>query len=162
VNATPWKNKREQRSEGAAGSAITRFRDEMDHLFERFFGGAWPMSPMGGLTSRLSAGPRLDLAESDNDITIKAELPGMDPKEVDIQVVGNMLSIRGEKKQEMEEKKRDYHFVERQYGSFQRNVQLPSSINPEKVDATFKDGVLTVVIAKRPDAKRKRITVKSE
>ncbi len=162
MNITPWRNKRDQRSEGDAGTtSMSRFRDEMDNLFERFFGEAWPMSPFEGLVSRFGVGPRLDLAESENDITVKAELPGVDSKEVDVQVIGNTLTIRGEKKQEKEEKKRDYHFVERQYGAFQRSVQLPTTVDADKVEAVFKDGVLTVTIAKRPGAKPKRISVKN-
>lgn len=162
MNITPWRNKRDQRIDSDGGTtALTRLRDEMDHLFERFFGDAWPLGAMEGLMGRSGMGPRIDLAETDNDITLKADLPGVDPKEVDVQVVGNMLTIRGEKKLEKEDKKRDYHFVERQYGSFQRSLQLPTSVDPDKVDASFKDGVLTVTMAKRPDARPKRIAVKN-
>ncbi|HKQ48636.1 MAG TPA: Hsp20/alpha crystallin family protein [Phycisphaerae bacterium] len=162
MNITPWRNKRDQRIDSEGGTtALTRFRDEMDHLFERFFGDTWPLGAMEGLTGRSGMGPRIDLAETENDITLKADLPGVDPKEVDVQVVGNMLTIRGEKKLEKEDKKRDYHFVERQYGSFQRSLQLPTTVDPNKVDALFKDGVLTVTIAKRPEARPKRIAVKN-
>lgn len=159
MNIIPWLSKREDRRSGpSAESSITRFRDEMDHLFERFFTDPFGMEPFGG---RFAFGPRLDLAESDNDVIVKAELPGIDPKEVDLRVEGNLLTIRGEKKQEKEEKRRDYHYVERQYGSFHRSVQLPTSVDPDKVEAAYKDGVLTITIAKRPDAKAKRISVKS-
>jgi len=80
---------------------------------------------------------------------------------VDISLEGNILNIRGEKKEEKEEKKRDYYYTERQFGSFHRSIQLPSSVDPDKVEAKFKDGVLTVTVPKRADAKPKRIEVKT-
>lgn len=159
MSIIPWLSKREDRP-GAASpeTAVARFRDEMDHLFERFF-----MDPFGSPADRgqFLLGPRVDLAETENEITVKAELPGINPKEVDLRVEGNVLVIRGEKKHEKEEQRRSYHYVERQYGSFQRAIQLPMAVDPDKIEATYKDGVLTVAMAKRPDAKPRRVTVKT-
>jgi HSP20 family protein len=161
MNIIPWRNKSvERRGESPFDTSLARLRDEMDYLFDRFFGG-WGTGPMESLPARFGWGPRLDLAETENEITVKAEVPGVDPADVDLRVEGNLLMIRGEKKQEKEENRRDYHYVERQYGSFQRTVQLPGSADPNKVDASYKDGVLTVSIGKKPEAKAKKIAVRS-
>lgn len=163
MNLVPWRQKRENSLEtGGVGSPLARLRDEMDGLFERFFGDAWGTSMIESLPARLGWGPRIDLAESENEITVKAELPGVEAGEVNVEVVGSMLTIRGEKKQEKEEKRGGYHYVERQYGSFNRSIQLPTTVDQDQVAATFKNGVLTITMPKRPDAKAKRITVKSE
>jgi len=162
MSIIPWKSKsRESRGDEWPDTPLAKFRDEMDRLFDRFLGEPWGASPFESLPARFGFGPRIDLAETENDISLKAELPGVDPKDLDIRVEGSLLTIRGEKKQETQEKRKDYHYVERQYGSFHRTVQLPSTVDPDKVDAVFKDGVLSVTIAKRPDAKAKRVTVRN-
>jgi len=159
MSLIPWRSKKVERIDDPPEPGLARVREEMEDLFERFF-----RNPFGALSDRpfgrLGWAPQVDLAESADDVAVKVELPGVDPKEVQIEVSGNMLSIRGEKREEKEEKKRDVHYVERSFGSFHRSVQLPNSVDSEKVDATFKDGVLTVRLAKRPEAKPKRITVK--
>lgn len=161
MNIIPWLSKREEMPRGSSPeTSISRLRHEMDNLFDRFFSD--PFTTMEPFGARGGFGPRIDLAESDSEVTVKAELPGIDPKDVDLRVEGNMLLIRGEKKQEKEEKRRDYLYVERQYGSFQRSVQLPSTVDPDKVDAAYKDGVLTVTLAKKADARARRIAVKSQ
>lgn len=163
MSLIPWRQKREDRPSSVDPWApLARFRGEMDNLFERFFGDVWGTSMLESLPARLGWGPRIDLAESENEITVKAELPGVEPNEVSVDVIGNTLTIRGEKKQEKEEKRENYHCVERQYGSFHRSVQLPASVDPNKVEAVFKNGVLTITMPKRPEAKAKRITVKTE
>ncbi len=160
MNIIPWLSKREDRLGTASPeNAVARLRNEMDQLFERFFTASFGSLPDRGQSV---FGPRVDLAESDNEITIKAELPGINPNDVDLRVEGNVLMIRGEKEQEKEEQRRNFHYVERQYGSFQRSVPLPMGVDPDKVEASYKDGVLTVTIAKRPDAKARRIAVKAD
>jgi HSP20 family protein len=161
MNLIPWRNKRENKDNDTAEQhPLTRLRGEMDQAFERFWRDPWSAS-LGDISpSHAGFGLRLNLAESDNDVTVTAEVPGVDAKEIDIDVSGNTLTIRGEKKEEKEDKKRDYHYVERSYGSFHRSVQLPSSVDRSKVDATYKNGVLTVTLAKRAEAKPKRIEVK--
>ncbi len=159
MNLVPWRTKRDERDLSQPERGLSRLRNEMDNLFERFMRDPWSMDfsrdfPMGGF------GPAMDVDETEKEVTVRAELPGVDPKDVEINVTGTTLSVRGEKKQEREEKKKDYHFVERQFGSFHRAVQLPTSIDADKVDASFKNGVLTVVVQKRPEAQPKRIEVK--
>jgi HSP20 family protein len=162
MNLIPWRNKQEESTGGgAAETSLARFRDEMTGLFDRFFRDPWGTSMLESVPARFGWGPRIDLAESEDAVIVTAEMPGVDPKEVDLNVTGNLLTIRGQKKQEKEEKGRNYHYVERHYGAFQRAIQLPSSVNPDKVDAAFKNGILTVTLAKRADAKPKRITVRN-
>jgi HSP20 family protein len=132
----------------------------MSRLFERFFREPFDVGLPEAWPAAFGRGVRMDLAETEKEVVITAELPGVDPKDVEINVTGNMLTVRGEKKAEKEEKKRDYHFIERSHGSFHRSVQLPSSANPEKVDAEFKNGVLTISLEKRPEARSKKIKVR--
>ena len=103
--------------------------------------------------------PSIDVAETDNSIVVTAELPGVKPDEVEVTVEGDMLSIKGEKHEDKEEKRKGLHRVERRYGSFARTIHLPSSVNPEKVKAHSKDGVLTIEIPKREDSKPKKIQI---
>ena len=109
----------------------------------------------------LMRAPSTDFADNEDEVTVSMELPGVDPNDVDINICGDRLTVRGEKKPEKEEKKKNYHYVERHYGGFHRTVQLPSGVDPEKIDATFKNGVLSISIAKRLDAKPKQITVRN-
>lgn len=157
MNIIPWKTKREDRALSRPDHSLNRLRHEMDDLFERFFRDPF-LSPE--FETELAWGPRIDLAETDSDVTVTAELPGVDPKEVEIKVVDNMLTISGEKRQNREEKKLNYHFVERRHGSFHRAIALPSSVNPDKVEANFRNGVLTVVLTKHPNAQARRIEIK--
>lgn len=154
MNLIPWRSKQ---SDGNGGGLATPpgLRSEIDSLFDRFF-----QDPMGMFDPLAGGGMRADLAESDEEVTVRAELPGVDPEDVEISVAGNTLTISGEKSQEREDKKRNYHYVERQFGSFRRSVPLPAYVDPDKVEATFRNGVLTVTVAKRPDAKPRRIQVK--
>ena len=92
--------------------------------------------------------PSVDLAETDDEVEVRMDLPGMKPEEIDIQVHNNVLTIKGERKEETEEKERTYHRVERRSGSFARSVSLPSVVDENKVDAHYKDGVLCVSLPK--------------
>lgn len=152
------RHRREGNGDGGMPAPIARLWNEVDTLFDRFFQDPWGMSLLGGWPGGF---PRIDLAESEDEVTVCAELPGVDPNDVEISVVGDTLTIRGEKRREKEEKDRSYHYEERQYGSFHRAIELPSSVDPDKVDASYKNGMLTVTVAKRPEAKPKKIPVKT-
>ena len=137
------------------------FRSEMDHLFDRFFGRS-PTLSEGGPVDRLdffNAGtlsPNIDVRESDKTITLEAELPGMEEKDIDLTVDDGVLTLKGEKRYEHEEKEEGKAVrIERQYGSFQRSFTLPSYVDDEKVSATFKKGVLTIELPKKTDAPSK-------
>lgn len=99
--------------------------------------------------------PDVDVTETDDELRITAELPGMEQKDVEIELSGNQLTVRGEKKEEREETRKDYHISERRYGSFRRSLQLPDTVDAEKIDAEMKNGVLTVVLPKTAEAKAK-------
>jgi HSP20 family protein len=136
---------------------LTTFRREMDRLFERFLGGF----PSLGI-SAVGEMPRLDLAETKDSVTVKAELPGLEAKDLEISISGQTLTIKGEKKQEKEEKDEHRHLVERSYGAFSRTVALPAPVASDKIKATFKSGVLVITLPKTEDAKRKAIPIKVE
>jgi HSP20 family protein len=161
MSIIPWRQKKPERvgEEGEIG--LARLREEMHDLLSHFFGDGNRTSPLHAWAGGFDPMPRMDLAESADDVAVTVELPGVDPKEVNIQVTGNVLTVSGECKQEKEEKKRDYHSMERSFGSFRRSVQLPSTVDADKVDATFKNGVLTVKLSKHAETKPKRITVRN-
>lgn len=106
--------------------------------------------------------PAFDVSETDEHIVVKADLPGIDPKELDISITGNVLTVKGEKKQEREEKGESYHRIERTFGSFTRSFTLPADVDPNGVEATYKDGVLKLMIPKTEKSKRKKIEVKTQ
>jgi HSP20 family molecular chaperone IbpA len=110
-----------------------------------------------------SARGAIDMSEDDKAFKISAELPGIDAKDIDVSLSGDTLVLKGEKRQEKEEKDKNYHFSERSYGSFQRSFQLPLSIDRDKVAADFSNGVLTITLAKTAEAQKpqKKIEVKS-
>jgi HSP20 family protein len=118
-------------------------------------------SPMSGETevSTRSWAPPVDIYETEDAIVLKAELPGIDPKDVEVRVEDNTLYLKGERKYEKEVKEQNYHRVERSYGSFARSFSLPNSIDAEKVKAEYKDGLLTLTMPKREEAKPKTIKI---
>lgn len=128
---------------------------EFDRLFKEGF---TPFVGEGELSTRTWA-PPVDIYETENDIVLKAELPGVDPKDVEVKVEDNTLYLKGERKFEKEVKNESYHRVERSYGSFARSFSLPNSISAEKVKAEFKDGLLTLTLPKREEAKPRTIKI---
>jgi HSP20 family protein len=127
-------------------------RRDMERLFEDFsrdFGWGVPAARGSG------EGPRIDVSETDSELKIEAELPGVEEKDLEIVLSDDRLTIKGEKKQEKEEKKKDYHLVERSYGSFARSVGLPFAADPDRIRASFSKGVLTVTVPKPAEVKAK-------
>ena len=104
--------------------------------------------------------PAVDVAETENDIIVKAEIPGINPKDIDISIVGETLTIKGEKKEEKENKGKHYHRVERSYGSFTRTIDLPTPVITDKVKAEDHHGVLEITLPKMEKSEAKKITVK--
>jgi len=134
---------------------LSSFRKEMDRLWDRF-GGETPLArTLGEVWS-----PSVDISETKDKLLIKAELPGLDTKDVNVSISGDLLIIKGEKKAEEEEKDEHYHCVERYAGSFQRVFRLPSGVKADKIEATFDKGVLKVTLPKVEEAKKKEIEVK--
>ena len=147
-------------------------RKEIESVFDRFGVGSWQMpfpsssfdidvNWPGQKTWGLS--PAVDITERDKDYHISAELPGLDEKDVEIRLSNDMLTIKGEKKEEREEKDKDYFLSERRYGSFTRSFALPKHVDAEKIEASFSKGILTVKMPKTAAALKseKKITIKS-
>ena len=151
------------------------FRHEMDWLFDDFFGGRslmrfprsmfdWDIEPFSDLTRRLGAvTPRIDVHETDKAFTVDAELPGMDEDDIELTLSDGLLTLKGEKKEEKDEKKKDYYLYERHYGSFKRTFRVPDSVEQDKVAANFKKGVLSITMPKSAKARKeeKRIKIKA-
>ena len=143
---------------------------EIDRLFDAFDGdfwrppfrrsmleSGWPREPL------LAAAPAVDIAETDKSYEITAELPGMDEKNLEVKLTNSSLVIKGERQQEKEEKKKDYYLRERQFGSFERRFAVPEDVDAEKIEASFKKGILNVTLPKKPEAVKpeKKIEVKA-
>ena len=132
---------------------LSLIRREMDDLWKRIFGEST------GEFAPVRWAPALDVSETENEIIVKAELPGMDPKDVQVDFEGDVLTIKGEKKQEKEEKEENYHLVERSYGTFSRSFRIPKPIQEDKIKANYKNGVLKIVLPKAEEAKKKPIQI---
>ncbi len=151
-------SRKRQQSFESMGWPLTLFRGEVDRLFDQFFGGASPRSAESS-TAFSSWYPSLDVAESDTEVTLKVEVPGLNPKDVELSLSGNMLTVQGEKREESEEKEKDYYVSERRFGSFRRTIELPDTIDPESINAEQRDGILTVRLKKTKGGSKKRIPV---
>jgi HSP20 family protein len=146
-------------------------RREIDRLFDETERGSWRF-PFGGSVfdveplwrrpMTFGTAPAVDIAEKDKAYEITAELPGLDENNIEVKVSNGTLTIKGEKKEEKQEEKKDYYLSERRYGSFQRSFQVPQGVDPEKIEASFKKGVLVVTLPKTPEAlnKEKKIAIK--
>jgi HSP20 family protein len=143
-------------AERPTGNLFTSLQREIDRVFDDFTRG-WPSFHTASADLR----PRMDIAETDKDIEISAELPGLDEKDVQVNIADNVLTIKGEKKAEKEEKDKNYHMVERSYGSFYRALNLPAGVNIDAIKATLANGVLKVTVPKPAAAQAKKVEVKS-
>jgi HSP20 family protein len=152
----PWRQKRE----GNGGQALpaTGFRTEMDRLFDSFFRDmpAWGLRTWPALTEWQ---PALDVEETDKEILVRAEIPGVSADDLDLAIQNNTLVISGEKKESQERKEGGYVYQERRYGSFCREVALPTAVDEANVKAEYKDGVLHVTLQKSQEALPKKIKV---
>ncbi len=136
--------------------SMAKLQDRMNRLFENFFDGDhWPVAREGFV-------PAVDVVDTDEKLVVKVELPGVDPKDIDVSVHDNVLTIRGEKKSEREEKEKAWHLRESTYGSFSRSMTLPPSVNADKIEATCAAGVLTLSLPKSPTTKPRQISVKTK
>jgi HSP20 family protein len=140
---------------------FSALRAEMDSLFDSFMGGLPAFPRMFGTSGdrAFALTPHMDVKETDKEIVVEAELPGIDEKDLSLALQDGVLTIRGEKKHEHDEEKENYRLMERRYGSFQRSMRLPDSVDEEKVEASFNNGVLKVSLPKRPEAVGKQRTI---
>ena len=147
-------------------------RREIDRLFEDFDGGFWrspfrrpafDVEPFWRRELTWAGTPAMDIGETEKAYEITAELPGMSESDVQVIASSGGLTIKGEKKEEKEERKKDYYLSERRYGSFERRLQIPEGVDTDKIEATFKKGVLSVSLPKKPEAQKpeKKIEVKA-
>jgi HSP20 family protein len=168
--------KTEERSERSSALQEWRpfetLRREMDRLFDDFGQGFWrspvrrslaELEPLWSRKLTWGVAPAVDIVEGDKAYEVTAELPGMDEKNIEVKVVNGGLRITGEKKEEKEEKKKDYYLSERRFGSFERYFRLPEGVDADKIEASFKKGVLSVTLPKKPEAQKpeKKIEVKA-
>lgn len=130
------------------------FREGFEKAFERFFQDPWLAGRANGPSALTSFTPRLDVAENDKEYVVTVELPGMEEKDVQVEVAKDVLILRGEKRQEREEKTKHSAWCERTYGSFLRRIPLGVEIDANKITATMKQGVLTVTLPKTEQAKQ--------
>jgi HSP20 family protein len=161
MSIIPWKNKRREDGGQEGGTSLATLRTEVDRLFNTFLRD--PLSafdwPLAGQREWL---PAVDVSESDKEVTIRAEVPGIDPKDIEVSVSGNQLTLSGEKKETSEREGRDFHRVESHYGMFHRVVELPGNVDAEHVEAEYANGVLTVKLNKTQATQPKRIEVKTK
>lgn len=146
--------------ESYSADPFYRFQHEMNRLFDEVYS-SLPFAGDGSFPG--DARIKMDMRETDSALIVEADLPGVADDDIDVQLTDNMLTIRGEKRHERKEDRgEDYHFIERSYGAFSRSIPLPYDVDPDSVDAVFKDGVLTLTMPKPEGAKerRRRIAVK--
>ena len=153
-------------------SVVRALHREIDRLFDDFGGGFWrspfrrsvfDLEPFWRRELSWETAPAMDIAETEKAYEITAELPGMSESDVEVVASNGGLTIKGEKREEKEEKKKDYYMQERSYGSFQRSFQVPEGVDTDKIEASFKKGILSVTLPKSAEAQKaeKKITVKS-
>lgn len=140
---TPWKG-------------MDVLRNEMERVFDRLIEPRW-----GEFEAAGEWAPKVDISESKDAIVVKAEIPGVEQKDISVSLQDQVLTIKGEKHHEKEEKDEKYHRVERSWGTFMRAFRMPAAVAGDKVAATFKDGTLTVTLPKAPEAKGTTIPVKN-
>ncbi|MBI2719725.1 MAG: Hsp20/alpha crystallin family protein [Rhizobiales bacterium] len=167
-----------EKSEGGRESAPQSWRPletlhrQVDQIFDAFQRDFRPASfhqpffglgPLLGRDMGWGAEPAVDIIESDKAYQVTADLPGMDEKNIEVKLANGALMIKGEKQEEREEKKKNHYLQERRFGSFERRFRLPDGIDAEKIEASFKKGVLTVTLPKTPEAQKavKKIAVKA-
>lgn len=144
-------------------SPFESLRSEIDRVFNDFTPGFFDRT-----FSRLPAAfqghaPAVDFVEKDDAYELTAELPGIDPKELDVTLSNGILTLKGEKSEREEKKDADYYLSERRYGSFQRDIRLPEAVDPDKIDASFANGLLKVTLPKKPNAQKnnRKIAIKT-
>jgi HSP20 family protein len=146
-NLTRWEPARE----------MMTLREAMDRLFDDAF--TRPLSVRDGWSM---ATPAIDMYQTDNEVVVKASIPGMKAEEVQINVTGDILTLKGDIKQENEQKDRSWHIREQRFGSFERSVVLPTDVKSDKAEAVFENGILTITLPKADEVKPKTINIKAK
>lgn len=141
--------------------------NEIDQMFRDFWKGprfsfGWPAELVSGDGDLVSLTPKIEIYEDKNDVVVKAELPGINKEDLEVTLQENVLTIKGEKKTKEEEKKKGYHYSEVSYGSFERSLEIPQKVAPDKTKASFKDGILEIRFEMSEEAKQNRVKIKVE
>jgi len=158
MNLIPWKRKEVETSLAHQPRTLSTLRNEFDQLFDRFFGDlTGEMPEMFG--ARGAWLPAFEVSETDSEILVRAELPGVNAKDVEVTVSGNVLTVSGEKHEESEHREGVTYRSERRFGRFQRSIELPSAVDSDKVSAENANGVLTIRLPRTEASKPKRIKV---
>ena len=172
-SAAKRKAKKSTVKKGELMSPLATLREEVDNLFERF-SEDWPSLPrqfgrgvaypfarkeLQFSLPSLDLSPRVDVSEDDDAYKISMELPGMTEKEIEVELSDESLTVKGEKQEEREEKKKNYHVSERSYGSFQRSFRVPSGVEVNKVNAKYSSGVLDITLPKTDKAKKSKRSI---
>lgn len=139
-------------------SEAVTLRDAMDRLFDEAFTRPWGLTEAG----RYGMAPSVDMFETDSDVVIRATLPGLKAEDVEINVTGEMITIKGQFKQQSETKEKAYHIREQRWGAFERSLALPTTVLSDKAKAEFEDGILTITLPKAEEVRPKTITVKAK
>ncbi len=165
TNLLPWKQGEKKVAIQRADYPVYSLQREMNRLFDDFFSTDFGLTPFKGFGLSEGFGafsPSIDVAENDKEIKVSTELPGLSEDDIEVSLSGDTLTISGEKKAEKEDKGKNYYRMERSYGSFRRAIPLPCEVETDKVNATFKKGVLNIVLPKTPQAQEavKKIAIK--
>ena len=157
MSLIPWGNRK---TTGGELSLLNEFRTEMNRVFDNYF-----REPFGTMAESFGwggqFGPSVDVSESDKEITLQAELPGVDPKDLDITVTTDRITISGEKQETVEKTEKNYHQKEIRAGKFCRTIPLPAGVDTEQVNAEHKNGVLTIRLKKSPASAGRKVAVKA-
>ncbi len=137
---------------------LQELKKEMDRIWQEFFGKSLLTERWEGVEWV----PAIDISETDDEVIVKMDVPGVKPEDMEITLSDDVLIIKGEKKKETEEKKENFYRMERYYGSFMRSIELPCGVEENKISATYKDGVLKIVLPKKPEERKKVIKINIE
>jgi HSP20 family protein len=138
---------------------LNSLRRQMNHLFDGFFGRTTTLTPFEETLNGWEFGPPVDIYEDDQRLTFKVEVPGIDEKDIKVEVQNDVLTVRGERSMEKDTKEENFRRMERHYGTFSRSFTLPSTVDPEKIEASYSHGVLAIQMPKRAEARAKQIKV---
>jgi len=138
---------------------LNSFQKQMNRMFDNFFGRTTSLMPLEENLSDWEFGPPVDIYEDDQKLTFKVEVPGIDEKDIKVEVENNILTVHGERKLEKDIKEENFRRMERHYGAFSRSFTLPSTVDPERIEANYTHGVLAVQMPKRAGARPKQIKV---
>jgi HSP20 family protein len=149
MNLIPWRR-------NGAVDTVHDFRRELDRMTERFFGEPFGRWAFGEGKEWV---PSVDVEGNEKEVVVKADLPGVEPKDIEVSVVGDVMTLRGSRKEEQEKTEKGYHHVERFEGEFYREIPLPAGVDTEHIEANSAKGVLTIRIPKKPEAEGKKVEV---